>query len=418
MQQNIYVEAYGCALNFADYERLVNLLLDYGYQIVEDPEHADVVIIHTCTVKETTMNRMYHRIRLYSEQNKRVIVSGCLAKTDTKRLAGYETLPPEDIHNIQSLLKPKTGEKTKHSPFRTHNNISIIPISSGCLGDCTYCKVKLARGKLVSRPLNEILEDIKEDVKNGIKEFWLTSQDLGCYGMDLNTDLPTLLKAIDQLTGAFNVRLGMINPQYVIRFKQELINILHSDRFYSFLHIPLQSGSDTILKRMKRTYLIEDAIDAIQEIQSAHPQLSLVTDVIVGFPGETDTDFEQTKQALSTLEPDNINISRFSSLVGTEAHSYEDKCPSETIVERSKELTKQYHHLAQKKNKTWIGWHGLAWITETGKKNTFIARNQSYKQIIIPHQTDLDIGDTLSVVITDTSSFDLKARIKKRIAIQ
>jgi len=411
MNNQVYLEAYGCALNFADYERLVNLLLDYGYDIVEDPDHATIVIIHTCTVKETTMNRMYHRIKRYSEQNKRVIVSGCLAKTDTKRLEGYETIPPEEINRIHTILEPKTTKRETHNRFRTHENISIIPISSGCLGDCSYCKVKLARGTLHSRPQETILADIKRDVAHGIKEFWLTSQDLGCYGMEQGTTLPSLLSAIRQIDGTFTVRLGMINPQYVIRFTDELIDSLNSERFYSFLHIPLQSGSNRLLQQMKRAYKIDTVIDAIDKIQTAHPQLTLVTDVIVGFPGETKKDFERTKHVLEMIRPDNINISRFSSLVGTEAHNYNDKCSSETIAKRSSEMTTHYHELAKEKNKTWIGWRGPVWVTEKGKENSYIARNQSYKQIILSPTKKIDLGDRVVVTITDVSPFDLKATI-------
>lgn len=409
MDRSIYLEAYGCALNLADYERLVNLLLDYGFTIVEDPSLADIVIIHTCTVKETTINRMYHRINLYAQQHKQVIISGCLAKTDANRLKDFICIPPGDIDQIISYLQPEEDKKQTHHHFRIHTGVGIIPISSGCLGTCTFCKVKLARGKLVSRPMDDILAELKETIRQGIQEIWLTSQDLGCYGYDRGTTLPELLTAIDSINGTFKVRLGMINPQYVIRFNDQLSSLLQSDRFYTFLHMPIQSGSDDVLKKMQRTYTCDSALDAITTLRSRLPALTLVTDVIAGFPGETMEDHQRTKKALERIQPDNINISRFSSLKGTAAHQFTDKVPVEEIARRSVDLTEQYHALALKRNRTWIGWKGTVRITEKGKKKTWIGRNFSYKQIILPSSTEVQQGQECVVEIVDCSPFDLKA---------
>jgi MiaB-like tRNA modifying enzyme len=264
----VYIETYGCAVNRADTEIMKGLLANAGHQITNDWKKADVIIINTCIVKHTTMNRMLSRIRFFKENfaSDRIIIAGCISKPFSKKveeinphasMLGTEAIS-EIVKVIDSVMKGNRikileGDdiKVKIPRLRENKNIAIIEISSGCLGACSFCVTRFARGKLRSYPPENIVEEVKAALKEGCREIWLTSQDNGCYGFDIGTNLAELLKKITtEVRGKYMIRVGMMNPHFARHILKELLEAYRSKKIYKFIHVPVQSGSNKVLKIM------------------------------------------------------------------------------------------------------------------------------------------------------------------------
>jgi len=207
-------------------------------------------------------------------------------------------------------------------------DITIIPISEGCLGDCNYCSVKFARGKLKSYKIEDIIKQIKG------KKILLTSQDTGCYGLDINTNLVELLKQVVKVKGNFQVRVGMMNPEHVLPILKDLVEVYKDKKIFKFIHIPIQSGSNNVLKEMNRRYTVEDFIKIVKEFRKQIPEIHISTDIIVGYPTETEEDFKKTINLLEKLKLEVINLSRFAPRPKTAALKLK-QLPVEEIKRRS-----------------------------------------------------------------------------------
>jgi len=203
-----------------------------------------------------------------------------------------------------------------------NKDVGIVPISSGCLSNCSYCGVKFARGRLKSYPAEKIVEDVENLVKSGCREIWLTSQDNGCYGMDSGeTNLAKLVGNVCEVDGEFVVRVGMMNPTYVKNGQMlgELIDAMKNDKVQKFVHIPVQSGSDDVLNAMRRGYVVADFEKIVAEFRAEIPDIIVSTDVIVGFPTESEEDFAATVELVKRTRPEKVNISKFGARPGTDA---------------------------------------------------------------------------------------------------
>lgn len=292
--------------------------------------------------------------------------------------------------------------------MRTNPLIEITPISSGCLSSCTYCKTKFARGKLASYRVGAIVRHIENSLHEGCREFWLTSQDNGCYGYDIESNIAELLNALVDVQGDFKVRVGMMNPQYIEDYLPELIRAYRSEKIFKFLHIPVQAGSDTVLKDMKREYDTETFKRVVKKLRDNFPEMTLSTDIICGFPTETREDFEKTIYLVQEVRPSIINISRFWPRPGTVA-AHLKLLPGEETKKRSTELKNIFDKIALRENQKWVGWKGEVLIDEQGKNNTWIGRNFAYMQVILHgHHT---LGETATVRIDRATRYDLRAHI-------
>ncbi|NIA04015.1 MAG: tRNA (N(6)-L-threonylcarbamoyladenosine(37)-C(2))-methylthiotransferase, partial [Nitrospiraceae bacterium] len=265
--------------------------------------------------------------------------------------------------------------------------IGILPISEGCLGNCSYCKTKYSRGKLLSYPLRDILRQAESYVKRGAKEIWLTSQDTGCYGLDIGFTIVDLLKELANIEGDFRVRIGMMNPNYAFRFRKEIADVINkSNKFFKFLHIPIQSGNDRVLKLMKRQYTTGVALEAVKYLKSNIKNLSFATDVICGFPTETDDEFDDTIKFIRETRPTTLNISRFWPRPGTEAAKMK-QFYNQVMIKRANKIREVFNEIVIEENRKWIGWEGRALFDEYGKSSdgvkSIILRNDSYKQIVV-----------------------------------
>lgn len=423
--KKIYFETYGCAMNTSDSETMKGILTTEGFKIVSEKDKANVIIINSCIVKAPTLQKIVRRAKLYKKEGKVVIVSGCIPQAEPEELKDFSLVGTEGLieianvvnetldGNIVKLLK-RTNDKRLNLPkIRRNDIIEIVPISRGCLGNCAYCKVKSARGNLVSYEPKEILKQIRKSVKEGVKEIWLTSQDNGCYGHDIGTNIIELIKQILTIKGDYKLRIGMANPNFVRKYLNGFIEIFEDPRVFRFIHIPLQAGSDNVLKDMKRQYSSKDFIKICKTLRDKFLDITLATDIICGFPTETDDDFMETLKVCEKTQLDVINISKYYNMPGT-ASSKLKQLDTKIISARSKLMTELFHRLSLKRNNECVGWEDIVLIDEIGKDGSMLGRNYAYKPVLVKGKK-LKIGDTVKVTIKRATKFNLYAEVIEKI---
>lgn len=421
---NIYIETYGCSLNFADSEQMAGLLKEAQFQIVNNIEEAYIVILNTCTVKGPTENAFFRRLEEIEHHwpYKLIIVAGCIAQTAPPRLKKYPLIGTKQIHKVVEVVEealnenPVTNLDTQEMPplnlprIKKNPLVGIIPLARGCLGSCSYCKVKQARGNLKSYPPEEIKKEALKLLKEGVKELWITSQDNGSYGYDLNTNLPALLKELTNLPGDFKIRVGMMNPTHLKDFVDDLVEIYKHPKVFKFLHLPVQSGNNQILEQMNREYKAEEFTELVNKFRKEIPDLTLATDIIVGFPGETEEQYWDTLTLVRNIAPDIVNISKFWPRPKTSAAELK-LLPTEVVKHRSKVLSDICSNIRKMGNEKWLDWEGTIIIDEKGKQEKqWIGRNAAYKQVVV--EGEFKLGDQVTIKITKVTTLDLRGEIK------
>lgn len=426
-KSKIFIETYGCSLNLSDAQTIEAILIDAGYKISDNEEEADCIIINTCTVKDTTYKKFRNRLKELTYSGKKIIVSGCIPAVynvqeflENISFIGTRNLS-KIVETVESTLAGHVYKDLNEStvqrldlPRKLHNPvIEIIPIAQGCLGQCAYCQTRLARGTLKSYPIEKIVSRMENGISEGVKEFWLTAQDCGAYGLDIGTSLPSLITAILKSEHDFKLRIGMANPQHVLKMLNDLLKIYNDPRLFAFLHIPVQSGSNKILGAMNRQYCVDDIYFITETIREHFDEFTFSTDVIVGFPGETDMDFFLTEKLLLRLKPATVNRSRFSPRPKTEAARMK-QLPSSIISERSRKITEIVKDISLASNKTWFNWNGEILIDEEKNSDSFLGRNFAYKPIVIKknnRSNKMILGERVNVKIIDYNTFHLIAEI-------
>jgi MiaB-like tRNA modifying enzyme len=432
--KTFYIETYGCAANKADSYIITDLLQKVGYQKVEF-KLARILIINTCGVKEQTENKIRARLKVlnkFTQKNpsKKIIIAGCLPHISSSYLQKIKKIIPNfsaiiglnSIFQIPSIVeKINTGQhnlvvisdqkydKAKYAVnYPKGKRTGIIPISEGCLGACTYCCVKNARGRLNCYPPTSIIKSVQHQLKQGIKQIYLTSQDCSTYRYN-GANLNEIMEMINGLDYEFFLRLGMINPQFLINNLNHIIEILEFGKIYQFLHIPIQSASDLVLKRMKRPYTLSDIIGKIAILRETLPYLTISTDIICGFPGESEYDFYKTINFIKWLQPEILNISQFTPRPGTEAKKM-TKLKSQIIKERSTRLSNLFRQSLEYINEKWLGWRGKVLVLHEGstQKQVF-GRNFAYKNVFIEDYSG-NYGEFVNVEITKVAGFNLFAK--------
>jgi threonylcarbamoyladenosine tRNA methylthiotransferase CDKAL1 len=426
-KKTVYAENYGCAANTYDFEILMGHLAGAGYRVIEDINSADIILVNTCGVKKPTEDRIIGRLRRLSRTRKPLIITGCLPKINLKAILKAApdfsaALDPQSIDRILVAVRSaENGEKRRiffsEKPIlkleRPKVNLSppieIISISEGCAGTCAFCCVRFARGVLFSYPVEAVIKSLSQAIRNGAKEIWLTSQDNGAYGMDIGTNLARLLQECHEVKGKFLVRVGMMNPDHVLPMLDELIDAYKDDRILKFLHLPVQSGDNETLKRMNRRYSIEEYKNIVRVFNEEFPELTLSTDVICGFPSETEEAFGKTLDLVDQVKPDIVNISRFFPRPNTPAERMK-QISIEEVKARSRTLTQLVKKVSLEKNKKWLGWTGEVLIDEKGKGKSWIGRNSAYKPIVVKSAENL-ICRFLKIRVTEAFSTYLEAEI-------
>jgi threonylcarbamoyladenosine tRNA methylthiotransferase CDKAL1 len=414
MKMRVFLKSYGCSANQADGEVMKGCLAQAGVELVDSASAADVVVVNTCAVKGPTENRVIDALKRL--QDKKLVVAGCLPLTSYDRLcrevrfdgvvgpaAGAEIVGVvervfrgETVTALRGALvaKPDVGLPQ----LRSNPVISVVPVSYGCLGSCAYCCVVFARGRLRSYTVEEVLGRVRRDLAAGAREFWVTSQDMACYGRDLGVDLAVLLEALGGLEGDFRVRVGMMTPNLAAGIADRLVAAFRSEKVFKFVHLPVQSGDDGVLRRMRRFYTAEEFKALVGVFRAAFPEVTVATDVICGFPGETAEAFEKTLRLIGEVEPDIVNVSKFFARPKTAAAEMRGEFVDlAEIKRRSTAAAELAKRVALERNMRWVGWTGEVLVDEVGKvAGTWVGRNFAYKPVAVRSAEDL-LGRTLRV---------------------
>jgi threonylcarbamoyladenosine tRNA methylthiotransferase CDKAL1 len=429
MVTRVFIQNFGCSTNMADGEVLAGCLIQAGFQLTPLETEADVLIYNTCAVKGPTENRIIDTLK-NAPKNKKIVVVGCLPMISFERLqreVHFDGVvgPAVGSGIVDVVTRVLAGEKVVDLsavarkpalslPRQMHNPVvSIVPVNYGCLGHCAYCCVVHARGHLRSYSIEEIAARLENDYAAGAKEFWVTSQDTGCYGRDLQTDLAELLLTIGGLHGDFRVRVGMMTPNMVTDMQNRLIYSFGNPKIFKFLHLPIQSGDNTILQYMHRSYTVEEFRGIVDSFRADFKNITLATDVIVGFPGETKEAFQNTLQLLEDVKPDIVNVSKFFARPKTLAANMKDGLVErEEIKRRSTVASELAKRLSAERNLRWVGWSGEVLVDEKGKvEGSWVGRNFAYKPIVV-QSTDNLLGKTLRVKVEEAHGTYLKGTIE------
>ena len=415
----------------ADGEIALGLLRGKGAEIVDSPEKADINLIVTCAVKGPTSDRMVARIRKLRGYGKPLIVAGCMASGEPGKVVRSAPdaylIPPKEITRITSVFasivgaSPQDGHggngvKLGLPRVRRNPVVAIVPVSEGCRwSKCSFCIVPRTRPGYGSYPIRMILEEARKSIEEGCREVWLTSQDMGSYGLESGRNLlPELLETINGLDGFFYVRVGMMNPIYLRPILDKLISSFKGEHIFKFLHLPVQSGSDKVLKSMNRGHDSGLYLEIVEMFRRSIPELTLMTDIIVGYPTEDEHDFEETLEIVWKSEPDSVNVSRFFPRPGTPAWRSRP-LPPDVVARRTRVLNEVCDEVALRRNERWVGWTGEALVDEMGMKHgTWICRNYAYKPIVLRSDENL-LGRLVEVEITEAKPHFLYGRLVNRV---
>jgi len=417
----IWVEAYGCSASFADSEMISGLIVNGGHTLAQSQSDSDLNLVVTCSVKDATANKMVHRIK--SLKTKPLVIAGCLPKAERESVEKFSNkaslLGPnslgktlEVINSTLQGIKKIALEDTDSSKvglpkIRLNPAIGIVEIANGCMSECTFCQTKISKGDLTSYRIGDIVRQVKKEISDGCKEVWLTSTDNGCYGFDIGEDLPTLVNSVCNIDEEFKIRVGMMNPMYMPRIRDSLLKSFENDKVFKFLHIPVQSGSDKVLNDMKRGHTADTFRATLKKFKTKFPRFTISTDIIVGFPTETEEDFEKTVDLLLETKPDIVNLSRYSQRPGTDAAEW-DQVEVSKVMRRSKIISDLIEKTCLENNHNWIGWKGKVLFDEMSD-GAVKGRNFAYKPVFV--KEDVKIGQTYNVEILDATGRSLHGKI-------
>jgi tRNA-2-methylthio-N6-dimethylallyladenosine synthase len=434
------VRTHGCAMNVHDSERLSGLLEGAGFSAVEDGEDADVIVFNTCAVRENADNKLYGNLgqllpRKQANPKLQIAVGGCLAQKDKATI--IEKAPWVDVvfgtHNIGSL--PALLERARHNaeaqveilesletfpsdlPTKRDSAYSaLVSISVGCNNSCTFCIVPSLRGKERDRRPGEILAEIEALVADGVIEVMLLGQNVNTYGVEFGDKgaFAKLLRAVGQIKGLERVRFTSPHPAAftddVIEAMAETPNVMPQ------LHMPMQSGSDKVLKDMRRSYRSEKYLGIIERVRKAIPDAALSTDIIVGFPGETEEDFQATMNVVSSARFAICYIYQYSKRPGTPAATLPDQISKEVVQERFERLMALTNEVAWSENKLQIGKTVEVLVANDGRKDdatgrlTGRAKDSRLVHFSLPEGMKRPRpGDLVTVKVTDAGPYHLLA---------
>ena len=449
----VYIETYGCSANQNNSEILAGILKQAGYEITNNEKIAGIIILNTCVVKSKTESKIRRRIQDLAKQSKRklIIIAGCMPETDAKEIKKLNEkaifLGTHHFSEIPKLIRKhkennlgwseqnkfldyQAEEKINLPKISKNKLISITQISEGCLGSCNFCKARLAKGKLFSYDINNIIKSIENDLKSGAKEIWLTSQDCANYGMDKsiseenlnlsissknkslinssakrsmqegyqygNQQLPELLNEILKLKHNFKLRLGMMDPNNVLPILEELIKVYRNPKMYKFLHITIQSASNKVLKDMNRLYKIEDAENIIERFRKEFPDITISTDIIVGYPTETQEDHEKNMNFIKKYKPPVFNLSKMSIHRGTPASKFKPIAPL-IMGKRASVLMEIHRQTALENKKKFLG-KTINVFVNIKRQGFFEARDENYNIVLLNTTSNL-LGKNIKVKI-------------------
>ena len=399
----VHVKTFGCSHNVSDSEFMAGQLGAYGYELSDDPDAADVWVVNTCTVKNPSQSAMNTTIAKAKGAGKRLVVAGCVPQGDknARELEGLSVLGVTQIDRIVEvvertleghavrLLEKKALPSLDLPKVRRNRHVEILPLSTGCLGACTYCKTKHARGELGSYAPEALAARVATAVAEGVTEIWLSSEDTGAYGIDLGTDVTRLFRdLVKELPedGSCMLRLGMTNPPYILAHLPAVAEAMKHPSVYAFLHVPVQAGSDSVLDAMRREYTVGEFETVCDYLLANVPDITIATDIICGFPGETTEDWNKTMSLCRKYDFREVHISQFYPRPGTPAARMK-RVDTKEVKRRSRELTayvESYSPHAHLLNTT-----QRVWVTDVAKDGvSLVGHTKSYEQVLLRPDVD------------------------------
>lgn len=432
-----YVHSFGCQLNISDGEKIKGLLKKMGYSFTDNENDADLIILNTCAVRENAEDRVFGIVgsmKKLKELNPSLIIgiSGCMTAQEHIAQRIKKSYPQVDIvvgtsalNSLPKLLADcingqKFGmdiaeyadfsqavEQVRESPFR-----ASVPIMFGCNNFCTYCIVPYVRGRERSRKQEDIIAEVKNLVENGYKEIMLLGQNVNSYGNDFGETeaFPRLLRELDKIEGNFIIRFMSSHPKDAT---QALIDaIFDCKKVANHLHLPLQSGSSDVLERMNRRYTAEKYLEIVDYIRGKDEDFSLTTDIIVGFPNESDEEFEATIDMMKRVKYDNIYSFIYSRRTGTKAAEIEDLIPEEVKGQRMRRLLEVQREISTENYKRFIGKKMKVLADGVSKKKIGCISGKSEEFIIVEFEGDESlIGQFVDVEITAAMNWAVFGKI-------
>lgn len=424
---SVYIETYGCSLNHADTALAKTVLAKRGYTFTDNPEEADVLIVNTCTVRMDSEERMKKAIRRLREiairNNARLIVAGCMAAAQpftVKKVAPEAVLvSPSNVHLIWKAIEDGVDllgepEKTKtcvmpEPEYAVKGRIAEVPLVDGCLGNCSFCITRVARRYVYSRPPKLVLEYVKQLVSRGVVEIRLTGQDTAVYGVDIAGKrlLPDLVRDIVELEGDFMVRIGMMSPDQLQPILDEIVDVLKHPKVYKFLHIPVQSGDDKVLKIMGRRYTVDEVRELVKYVRSRIPGITIATDIIVGHPGEDEEAFENTLKLLEELRFERVHLAQYTPRPRTLAAAM-PQVPDPVKKERSKKAMAVIERIGLEEHSRLVGSRARVLVVGPAERGGLEGRLYNYVQVILHEKVEPGWHE---VEITEATWYDVRGKI-------
>lgn len=432
-----YVRSFGCQLNVSDGEKIKGLLKKAGYDFTDDEHEADIIILNTCAVRESAEDRVFGIIgsmKKLKEENPSLIIgiSGCMTAQEHVAEKIKKSYPQVDfvmgtsaINSLPSLLleclkgKKFSADISEYDDFseqteqvRESTFKASVPIMFGCNNFCTYCIVPYVRGRERSRLPEDIINEVKNLVNSGYKEIMLLGQNVNSYGKDLKNGIsfPALLRELNKINGDFIIRFMSSHPKDA---SHELIDaIFECNKVANHLHLPVQSGSNTVLDRMNRRYTVEKYLQTVEYIRKKSPDFSLTTDLIVGFPNETDDEFNSTLDLIKKVKYDNIYSFIYSRRTGTKASEIVDTISETVKGKRMRELLEVQREISTENYKRFIGRKMRVLVDSVSKKREGYVTGKSDEFIIVEFKGDKSlIGQFVETEITDAMNWAVTGKM-------
>lgn len=429
MVETFFIRTFGCQMNEHDSEKIRGLLTFHGYEEASSEREADVIILNTCAVREKPVHKVYSELGRFKRSNKIILVCGCVAQKEKKRL--LERMPhvsavigPRNIYKVaEAIERAKAGKKSifveqdsrcpitdlsypikRSNPYRAY-----VTIMEGCDNFCSYCIVPFVRGREVSRPSREIIEEIKRLADEGYKEVTLLGQNVNSYGkgLDENIDFPELLYKVHEIDGIEWIRFITSHPK---DFSDRLIEaVISLPKICEYIHLPAQSGSNRILSLMNRKYTRERYLEIVEKLKSSGKYIAFTSDFIVGFPTETEEDFEETLSLIREVEYEGVFAFIYNPREFTKAATWKDDVPVKVKKERLKRLLEVQDEITQRLSASYKG-KVFDVLFDHEEDGELVGRTRTFK--IVKCRADKSfLGHIVKVRVTEAKMYELRGEI-------
>lgn len=434
--KNFFIETYGCQMNVSDSEIVSGILHGKGYRQADSLDDADIIIFNTCSVRQHAEERVLGRIsnevsRKQIRPELKIGIIGCvsqrLGEKVREKVGGVDFVVgvdnyrelPEIINDIiqngdfrAEIKKDDSELYSEFKPFRKCDLNAFITIMRGCDNYCAFCIVPYLRGKERSRPVKDILEEARKAGSEGYKDLTLLGQNVNSYHWK-SCDFPDLLRELNEIDTIERIRFLTSHPKDL---SDKLIDTIAScEKVCEHLHLPLQSGDDTVLANMNRRYTYGHYRDFVGKLRSQIPEIAITTDLIAGFPGETEKQFENTIRAMKEIEFDFAYMFKYSAREGTAAYKLKDDVPEDVKLARLDRMIRLQNKITLSKYRAQIGKIVEVYVEKVSKKTTaeLAGKTRDFKIVVFPAKEDL-IGSIQKVEIVDAEGWTLKGKLKNQ----